>query len=156
MIRILLLAASLLVAHTAFAQEASKVEKAVDDLVSRYEGVAGVSSIKLVKGRGLEVMKTMLNKEFGRSFMKGVTSITILDYSAASQETCMSLHKDMDVFLTMLEDYNLNDEKEFSDNDYIRCFAAEKNGVLSDFVVAIEQGDSKTLMHMAGKIIIEE
>ena len=156
MIRILLLAASLLVAHTAFAQEASKVEKAVDDLVSRYEGVAGVSSIKLVKGRGLEVMKTMLNKEFGRSFMKGVTSITILDYSAASQETCMSLHKDLDVFLTMLEDYNLNDEKEFSDNDYIRCFAAEKNGVLSDFVVAIEQGDSKTLMHMAGKIIIEE
>ena len=156
MIRILLLAASLLVAHTAFAQEASKVEKAVDDLVSRYEGVAGVNSIKLVKGRGLEVMKAMLNKEFGRSFMKGVTSITILDYSAASQETCMSLHKDMDVFLTMLEDYNLNDEKEFSDNDYIRCFAAEKNGVLSDFVVAIEQGDSKTLMHMAGKIIIEE
>lgn len=76
--------------------------------------------------------------------------------NAFAQETCMSLHKDMDVFLTMLEDYNLNDEKEFSDNDYIRCFAAEKNGVLSDFVVAIEQGDSKTLMHMAGKIIIEE
>lgn len=46
--------------------------------------------------------------------------------TAFAQETCMSLHKDMDVFLTMLEDYNLNDEKEFSDNDYTRCFAAEK------------------------------
>lgn len=155
MIRILLLVASVLMAQTAFAQEASKVEKTVDQMVSKYEGVAGVNCMKLVKGHGLEVMKTMLNKEFGRSFMKGVTSITIIDYSAASQETYRALHKDLDIFLTMLEDYNLNDEKEFSDNDYTRCFAAENNGVLSDFVVAIEQGDSKTIMYMAGKIIID-
>jgi hypothetical protein len=156
MIRILLLVISIFAAHITFAQEASKVEKAVEAMVSKYEGVAGVRSMKLVKGGGLKFMKAMLNKEFGKTFMKGVTGIIVMDYSEASQETCEALHKDLDGFRTLLQDFNLNGEEEFADNDYIRCFASEANGELSDFLVAVEQGDSKAFMYMAGKIIIEE
>ena len=156
MVRIMMLAAFVFAAVTAVcAQERSKVEQAVNEIVSRYENTEGVDCMTLVKGGGLEIIKTALNNEFGKSFMKGVTSITVIDYSDASPEICGSLRKEMDVFLTMLQDFRIGDVNEFADNDYIRCFAAENDGVLSDFVIAIENGDSKTVMYMAGKIIIE-
>ena len=115
-----------------------------------------VCSLFKIIGKGSKVNAFNLFKEFGKTFMKGVTGIIVMDYSEASQETCEALHKDLDGFSTLLQEFNLNGEEEFADNDYIRCFASEANGELSDFLVAIEQGDSKTLLHMAGKIIIEE
>lgn len=156
MIRILLIVISIFAAHITFAQEASKVEKAVDAMVSKYEGASGVTCMNLVKGSGLEIMKTMLNKEFGKSFMKGVTRITLIEYSDASQENCNSLHKDLEVFQTLMEDFDLRNEEEFADNDYVRCFAAEDNGALSDFIIAMEGEGAKVFMYMSGKIIIEE
>ena len=156
MFRIMMIAAFIFAAVPAvFAENGSKVEKAVNEIVSKYENTEGVSCMTLVKGGGLEIIKAALNKEFGKSFMKGVTSITLIDYSDASPEICTSLRKEMDVFLTMLQDFKIGDVNEFADNDYIRCFAAENDGVLSDFVIAMENGDSKTVMYMAGKIIIE-
>ena len=141
---------------TSFAQEESKVEKAVSEFVKKYEGTDGITSMSVAKGSGLELIKLMLNKEFGKSFMKGVKSITIIDYSAASEVTCAAVRKDLDVFLSMLQEFNLNGEIQFSDNDFIRCFANEDSGTLSDFVIALENGKSKTVMYMAGKIIVEE
>ena len=156
-IRIALVAAiSSMSVLTSFAQEESKVEKAVSEFVKKYECTDGITSMSVAKGSGLELIKLMLNKEFGKSFMKGVKSITIIDYSSASEETCAAVRKDLDVFLSMLQEFNLNGEIQFADNDFIRCFANEDSGTLSDFVIALENGKSKTVMYMAGKIIVEE
>jgi hypothetical protein len=138
------------------AQETSGVETAVKEIVKKYDGKDKVNCMSIVKGGGLELVKMALNKEFGKSFMKGVTSITIIDYSDASEATCAALRKELEVFSSLLQEFNLNEEKQFSDNDYIKCFASENSGVLSDFVVALESEKSKTVMYMAGKIIIEE
>ena len=67
------------------AQQSVDVERAVNGIIQKYEKTKGVSSITFVKGKGLEMLKMMLNKEFGKEFMKGVTSITIIDYSDASE-----------------------------------------------------------------------
>ena len=102
------------------------------------------------------MVKMMLKKEFGKDFMKGVTSITIIDYSDASEETCMALRKDLDAFMSILQEFDVSKEKQFADNDYIRCFAsASESKVLSDFVIALENEESKMLMYMAGTIKIE-
>ena len=46
-------------------------------------------------------------------------------------------------------------EEEFSDNNYVRCFASVSDDkVLSDFVIALEDDKSKMILHMAGKIIV--
>ena len=151
-----MLAAFLMAAiQIGFAQVSSKVEKTVNEMVKKYENVKGVECITLVKGSGLELMKTVFNKEFGRSFMKGVTSITIIEYGDAPEQTCQQLRKELDVFTSLLQDFNLGKEKEFSDNDYVRAFANEKDGKLSDFIIAIEDGSSKTIMYMAGEIIVD-
>lgn len=155
MIRILLLVASIFVAQNTFARETSKVEKAVDEMVSKYEGASGVTCLTVVKGRGLEIMKAMLNKEFGKSFMKGVTRITLIEYTDASQENCKSLHKDLEVFQTLMDDFDFNNEEEFAENEYVRCFASEEDQALSDFIIAIEDKESKVFMYMAGKITFE-
>lgn len=138
------------------AQETSGVETAVKEIVKKYDGKDKVNCMSIVKGGGLELVKMALNKEFGKSFMKGVTSITIIDYSDASEATCAALRKELEVFSSLLQEFNLNEEKQFSDNDYIKCFASENSGVLSDFVVALESDKSKTIMYMAGKIIVEQ
>lgn len=72
-----------------------------------------------------------------------MNSITIIDYSEASQETCTSLRKDLDVFLSVLQEFHLSEEESFSKKEYLRCFSAvSDSGTLSDFVIAVE--DDKT------------
>ena len=140
-----------------YAQEPSQVEMKVDEIVKKYENVEGVDCISVVKGGGLEMIKMMLSKELGKSFMKGVTSITIIDYSEASMETCMSLREELDIFSSILEEFDVSDDESFADNDYIRSFAAvsESEETISDLIIAMENKDSRSIMYMAGKIKLE-
>ena len=153
---LLIIAVALATGISSFAQGSSKIEKMVKEIVNKYDGKDQIECIAVTKGNGLEVVKMALNNEFGKSFMKGVTSITIINYSDASEDTCTALRKELDVFISLLEEFDLSKEKSFSDNDFVRCFAAvSDSGKLSDFVVAIEQDDSKMVMYMAGEIKVE-
>ena len=141
----------------AAAQSASIGHELMVSMVDKYDESKNVNGIVCTKGNGLEMIKMMLNKEFGKDFMKGVTSITIIDYSDASEDVCAVLRKDLDAFLSILKEFDVSKEKQFADNDYIRCFASASNsGILSDFVIALENDKSKTVMYMAGKISISE
>jgi hypothetical protein len=146
----------MMTAATTFAQSPSQAEKAARELVRKYDGSDGVECIVATKGNGLGLYKMMLNKEFGKDFMKGVTSITIIDYSSASEDVCIALRKDLDVFVSILEEFDLSDDKDYARNEYIRCFASIMDSdTISDFVFAMEEGSSKMLMYMAGRIIVE-
>jgi hypothetical protein len=138
------------------AQESSKVEAKVNELVKKYENVKGVDCMTVGKGIGLSMIKMMFNKQFGKQFMKGVTRITIVDYSDASQQTSLDLRKELDAFIPLLDEIKLGKEKEFADNDYIRSFATTLDeNTISDFLVAVENKDSKVIMYMAGKIKVK-
>ncbi|MBQ5689378.1 MAG: DUF4252 domain-containing protein, partial [Bacteroidales bacterium] len=63
-----------------YAQSSSKVEEKFNEFVKKYENTEGVSSMSVVKGGGLELVKMIFSKELGKDFMKGVTSITVIDY----------------------------------------------------------------------------
>ena len=146
----------MMTAATTFAQSPSQAEKAARELVRKYDGSDGVECIVATKGNGLGLYKMMLNKEFGKDFMKGVTSITIIAYSSASEDVCIALRKDLDVFVSILEEFDLSDDKDYAGNEYIRCFASIMDSdTISDFVFAMEEGSSKMLMYMAGRIIVE-
>ena len=156
--RIALLVALVLMTFVGgYAQEPSQVEKTVDAIVKKYDDVDKVECFTVTKGNGLEMFKMLFNKQFGKDFMRGVTSITVINYSDASEETCLALRKELDAFVTLLEEFNLSGEKKFADNDYVRSFASASSdaGSLSDFVVAIEKEDSKMVMYMAGVMKIE-
>jgi hypothetical protein len=150
---VLLVALCIMTMMTGYAQDTSKVKGRVDEIVKRYENTNGVDCMTAVKGEGLGLLKMMLNQQFGRDFMKGVTSITIINYSDAEPETCIALRKELDQFCSLLEEFRADDDEEFADNDYVRIFALPlEEGAISDFVIAIEDKESKMMMHMAGKI----
>ena len=139
------------------AQTSDKVESIMNEIVKKHDGTDGVTCLTVAKGSGLNLVKMMFNKEFGKEFMRGVTSITLIEYSDASEETCTTLHKDLDAFLSLLQEFDVSKEKQFADNDYIRCFAsATESDTLSDFVIALENDESKMIMYMAGKIVFKE
>ena len=77
--KILTLFAALFLATVSYAQQPASVEKAVKEIVKKYDDNNGVSCVTVAKGSGLEMLKMVFNKEFGKEFMKGVTSITIID-----------------------------------------------------------------------------
>ena len=139
-----------------YAQNAAKVKSTMEEIVKKHEAKEGISCMTVAKGSGLEMVKMMFNKEFGKDFMKGVTAITIIDYSDASEETCLALRKDLDSFTSLLQEFDVSNEEKFSDNSYIRCFASvSEPETLSDFLIAAEDAKTKMLMHMSGKIKVK-
>ena len=155
-----LVALILMAGFSAFAQN-PKVEQVMAEMVKKYENTKGVDCFTAVKGQGLEIMKLALRGKMGKDFMKGVTSITIIHYSDASEAVCQELRKDLDVFTSLLEEFNWKedkDNKEAAGNSYTRCFActsAAAEGTLSDFVIAIEAEGAKTIMYMNGVITVK-
>ncbi|MBR5299586.1 MAG: hypothetical protein IKU36_04950 [Bacteroidales bacterium] len=139
-----------------FAQQATDVQGTMNMIVKKHEASEGVNCLTVAKGSGLELVKMMFNKEFGKEFMKGIKSITIIEYTDASEETCMVLRKDLDTFLDLLQEFDLSQEEQFANNDFLRCFAsASDTSTISDFVIAIEDAEAKMLMYMAGNIRID-
>lgn len=156
--KFLLSLASLMICTCSFASGPDKVEEAVKEMVRQYENTEGVECLEIVKGEGLDLIKMMLRKEFGKQFMKGVTAIIIIEYGEASEEVCISIRKSIDAFSALLEEFKPEeDEDVFAECDYMRCFVrASDNGNMSDFLIAIEHEGDRTMMYMNGEIIIEE
>lgn len=142
---------------TAYAAEPTAVEIKVKEIVKKYDSEKGVSCWNFVKGRGLELIKMALNKEVGKEFMKGVTRITIIDYSDASEQTCQALRKEFEVFKTMLEEFKSKSEKQSAEKDNSVAYAAiSDDQSISDFIFSSESTDSKMIMYMAGKIEVAD
>ena len=153
---VLFMALSIISIGVAYAQEPSKIEIKVNELVKKYDDVKGVDCMTVKKGLELKMVKMMFKKQFGKEFMKGVTSITIIDYSDAPQQTCLSLRKEFDVFSSLLQEIKIGEEKDLADIDYIRSFATKKDdNTLSDFIVVSEDKKNKVLMYMAGQIKVK-
>lgn len=153
----LLVALCVVTSVAAYAQTAPTIQTMIDEMVKKYETTENVTCFKAEKGSGLGMLKLMFNKQFGRDFMRGVTSITIIEYGDASEEVCQALHQDLEAFASLLEEFK-DDEKKSSDHSYFRSFgsieAADRS--LSDFIIAIEDEETKMMMHMGGKIIVDK
>lgn len=154
--KLFVLSLCILAALTGYAQNSSDVETKVKEIVSKYENVEGVNCMTVAKGTGLGLVKAMFKDEFGRDFMKGVTSITIIEYANAAQDVCLQLHKELDGLAQILEEIDVNREDGADDSIYARSFALTlDDNAMSDFVIAMENKESKMIMYMAGKIKAE-
>ena len=150
------LALSIATMFVGYAQEPSKVEAKVKEIVKQYENVKGVECFEFAKGSGLGIVKMAFNQQFGKDFMKGVRSITIINYSDASNEVCQALRQELEAFSSLLEEIKPKEDKGSSNKGYSRSFASISNGnTMSDFVIAIEDDESKMMMYMAGDIVVE-
>ena len=154
---VLLFALSIMTMTFGYAQGPSKAEVKMKEIVAKYEKVAGVDCTVLEKGSGLGIVKMMLNQQIGKDFMKGVTSIIIIDFSEAKEQTRKELNQDIDTFKTMLQEFKSDDDKDSAGKEKTRGFAyVSDDGTISDFLFASEDSESKMLMYMAGKINVKD
>lgn len=170
--RLLLTVISLLIGWTCIADNNTAADKEMQKIAKKFENVKGVESMILAKGQGLELIKLALNKEFGKKFMKGVTSIVIIDYGEASEQTCLEIRKSLDAFTSLLEEIDIEELKktdkkkapkddkdqksEYDEMRFARFFCKDiGESTLSDFVIAMEDQEDKMIMYMGGEIIME-
>lgn len=141
-----------------YANEPTAVAQAVADMAAKYENTEGVDCMVVTKGNGLGLVKMALKAQLGKSFLKGVTAMTIIDYSKASEEVCESVKTDANIFLSMLEEIDLTkSEKKIDDSSYLRCFATvNENRTISDFLMLMENKEMKWMIYMEGEIKVEE
>ena len=90
--------------------------------------------------------------------MRGVTGITIIDYSDASEQICQDFRKELDVFASMLEEFGDKEEEKDPEQDYVRCFASvsKEDATLSDFLITIEDEEQKMFLYMEGVMKVGE
>ena len=152
----MLAALIMLGAGTLHAAEPTTPNAVMSKIVEKYEDTDDVMCLTVGRGLTLEMLKMNLNKSLGKEFMKGVKGITIIEYSDATAQVCTALHKEIEVFTSLLEELDPDDGKS-SKNEYKRVFANMKDvesGRISDFVIVIEDEESKILMYMEGDLDI--
>ena len=158
-LKMVLLAVLLLfVGKVGYAQEQTAAGKAIAEMVAKYENTEGVDCMVVTKGNGLGLVKMALKAQLGKSFLKGVTAMTIIDYGKGSAEVCESIKADANLFLSMLEEIDLSKgEKKVDDASYLRCFATvNENRTISDFVMLMENKEMKWMIYMEGVITLDE
>ena len=155
---LLMVALAMLTMMSGYAQDSLQVKNMVHAMVKKYESVKGVDCVTIEKGSGLGLVKPMFNKHLGKEFMRGVTSITIINYSDASEQICQDFRKELDVFASLLEEFVGKEEEKDPKQDYIRCFASvsKEDGTLSDFLITIEDEEQKMFLYMEGVMKVIE
>lgn len=150
----------MLVSWTISAAGPAKIEESVKAIAAEFENVTGVDCMVIQKGEGLALIKSMFNSQFGKKFMKGVTSMVIIEYTEASDEVGNAFRKKIDSFNGVLQELTLG-EDESEDGEYVRAYATIKEGgnkkesSISDFMILIEDNESKMFMYMGGEILID-
>lgn len=142
----------------AFGQGGEKSGK--DDVMSflaKYKDVKGFSANTFVKGEGLGIVKAQMGREMGKTFMKGVTIISMVDYSEAAKEVCDSIHADYGKYFSKFLDVEIPDSSK-KDISYSRTFLMleEDKSAITDFITIFEDKEAKVFLYMGGIIKSED
>lgn len=139
------------------AQPSINVEESVKQIVKEYDGVGGVECLVVEKGEGLGLIKVLFSQKFGKEFMKGVTSMIMINYSKASNETCKALRGRFDAFSSVLQESNPG-KKDLEDGQYVKVFASIIDGeaAVSNLMMIIEDNGEKMFIYMGGVIRVDK
>lgn len=148
--------ATMVAGWTMSAASPAKIENEVKKIVADYENVPGVDCMVIQKGEGLGLLKSMFNQSFGRKFMKGVTSLIMIEYTEATSDVAASLKSRFDSFAAVLDEYKPEDN-ELEEGEYMKCFAKFNGTVsVSDFMIIMEDKESKAYIYMGGELMIDK
>lgn len=153
----LLLALSLFVSP-AFGEEGEKNGKdVVMSFLAKYKDVQGFEAQTFVKGEGLGIVKAQMGKKMGKSFLRGVNIITMVEYSEVDSQVCNFIHEDYDLYFSKFTEVDTSDSTE-TEKPYTRTFInlKEEEKAITDFITVIEDKEIKVLLYMGGVIKAED
>lgn len=120
--------------------------------VDKYKAVDGFDANTFVKGEGLGFLKSMLNKQFGKSFMKGVDIVTMIDYSKVPASVRDSIRYDYDRIFSKFNEVEIPDSTK--KEAYVRCLFKRQNegSDITDFITITEDKEAGVFFYMGGLI----
>lgn len=157
----LLLALSFFVSP-AFGEEGEKNGKdVVMSFLAKYKDVQGFEAQTFVKGEGLGIVKAQMGKKMGKSLMRGVTVITMVDYSEVDSQVCNFIHEDYDQYFSKFTEVDTSDSTKTStetEKPYTRTFInlKEEEKAITDFITVVEDQEFKVFLYMGGVIKAED
>ena len=134
------------------AQSADTGRELMTSMVDRYSEHKGVNGMVCTKGNGLEMIKLMLRKEFGKDFIKGVDVIIILDYSKADQQVTEAIRTQTESLSASYEQKELPEE--LTNGNYMRNFfkLSDNKEAITDMVVLMEGAENRTVIYFGGEM----
>lgn len=136
----------------AAAQPTSTGRELMTSMVEKYGEDKGVNGMVCTKGNGLEMIKLVLRKEFGKDFIKGVDMIIIIDYSKAEQQVAEVIRTQTESLSASYEQKELPEE--MTKGNYMRNFFKQNDSkeVITDMVVLVESAENKTVIYFGGEM----
>lgn len=136
----------------AAAQPASTGRELMTSMVEQYSQTEGVEGVVCTKGNGLEMIKLMLRKQFGKEFIKGVEEIVIIDYSKAEQQVAEVIRTQTESLSASYEQKELPEE--MTKGNYMRNFFKlnDSKQIITDMVVLVESAENKTVIYFGGEM----
>ena len=134
------------------AQPTSTGRELMTSMVEKYGEDKGVNGMVCTKGNGLEMIKLVLRKEFGKDFIKGVDMIIIIDYSKAEQQVAEVIRTQTESLSASYEQKELPEE--MTKGNYMRNFFKlnDSKEVITDMVVLVESAENKTVIYFGGEM----
>lgn len=145
-----------LLSFGATAQQSVNIEPKIKAIASEFENSKGVDCVEISEGLGLTMVKKAFTPQFGKEFMKDVTSMVIIDYSDASNDVCSAIRRRVESLSAYLEEYTPKDNS-VKEGEYLKSYATVKDKKhISNFVVITESGKDKIFIYMGGVLNIEK
>ncbi len=149
---ILLLLMTLALWFGAAAQPSSTGRELMRSLVEQYDQTTGVEGMVCTKGNGLEMIKLVLRKQFGKEFIKGVEEIVIIDYSKADTQAAEAIRTRTESLSASYEQKEL--PKELVKDNYMRNFFKlnDSKEIITDMVVLVESAKNRIAIYFGGQM----
>ena len=136
----------------AAAQPASTGRELLKSLVEQYSETKGVDGMVCTKGSGLEMIKMVLRKDFGKEFIKGVDMIIIIDYSSADKQVAEAIRAQTDTLSASYEQKEL--PKEMTEGSYMRNYFKlnDNKDAIADMIILMENAEVKSVIYFGGEM----
>ena len=134
----------------AAAQSASIGHELMVSMVDKYDESKNVNGIVCTKGNGLEMIKMMLRKDFGKDFIKGVDEVIIIEYSEADKEVAKDIRTQIETLSKVYDQKEL--PQSLTEGSYMRNYFKlnDSKDAITDMVVLMENAENKTVIYFGG------
>ena len=134
------------------AQPASTGRELLKSLVEQYSETKGVDGMVCTKGSGLEMIKMVLRKDFGKEFIKGVDMIIIIDYSKADKSVAEDIRTQTNTLAKSYEQKELPDD--ITEGNYMRNYFKlnDNKDAIADMIILMENAEVKSVIYFGGEM----
>lgn len=135
---------------------AQNMQNQIAAIVAKYKDTKGVMSMACNDGVKLNIVKSMLRKEFGEEFANGIKTFAIIYYKGAQRENATRIVGDVKLLTQSLQKINIDNKfKKPNTKASGYILLSKDRQSITDLIVVID-APSPTVIYIGGKFKAEK